>query len=86
MMSTFYHNRQNDLDDTNRYAEALLSDKEDLMHKVSGWMLREAGKRDTESLEAFLVRTRRSNAENDVALRHRKFSPAKQKIFLSVRL
>ena len=56
MMSTFYHIRQNDLDDTYRYAEALLNDKEDLMHKVSGWMLREAGKRDTGRLEDFLTR------------------------------
>lgn len=54
MMSTFYHIRQNDLDDTYRYAKELLTDKEDLMHKVSGWMLREAGKRDTARLEQFL--------------------------------
>ncbi len=54
MMSTFYHIRQNDLDDTYRYAEILLTDKEDLIHKVSGWMLREAGKRDTKRLETFL--------------------------------
>lgn len=54
MMSTFYHIRQNDLDDTYRYAKSLLGDKEDLMHKVTGWMLREAGKRDTSRLESFL--------------------------------
>ena len=54
MMSTFYHIRQNDLNDTYRYAKILLADKEDLIHKVSGWMLREAGKRDTKRLETFL--------------------------------
>ena len=54
MMSTFYHIRQNDLDDTYRYAELLLADREDLMHKVTGWMLREAGKRDTARLEKFI--------------------------------
>jgi len=53
-MSTFYHIRQNDLDDTYQYAELLLADKEDLMHKVTGWMLREAGKRDTARLEKFI--------------------------------
>jgi len=53
-MSTFYHIRQNDLDDTYRYAELLLADREDLMHKVTGWMLREAGKRDTAKLEKFI--------------------------------
>ena len=54
MMSTFYHIRQNDLEDTYKYAELLLTDKHDLMHKVSGWMLREAGKRDTRRLEKFI--------------------------------
>ena len=36
------------------YAKKLLSDKEDLMHKATGWMLREAGKRDEKSLRSFI--------------------------------
>lgn len=54
MLSTFYYLRQNDLKDTFGYAEKLLSDPEDLMHKASGWMLREAGKRDEKRLLKFL--------------------------------
>lgn len=56
MLSTFFYLRQNDLDDTFRYAALLLNDSEDLMHKAAGWMLREAGKRDIDRLFKFLDR------------------------------
>ena len=35
-------------------AQRLLADREDLLHKAAGWMLREAGKRDRNALTAFL--------------------------------
>lgn len=56
MISTFYFIRQNRFNETIAMAEALLNDKEDLMHKASGWMLREMGKRDLKPLIAFLDR------------------------------
>ena len=40
---------------TVRYDDMLLLDKEDLIHKAAGWMLREVGKRDQPALEAFLM-------------------------------
>ena len=54
IISTFYFIRQNEFDDTLKIAEILLNDKEDLIHKAVGWMLREVGKREIEFEEEFL--------------------------------
>ena len=44
------------LDDAYEIAEALLRHPEDLIHKATGWLLRDAGKTDPARLEAFLLR------------------------------
>lgn len=54
MVATLHFIRRNDFDDTLLLAEHLLNDREDLIHKASGWMLREVGKRSQERLETFL--------------------------------
>ncbi len=54
IISTWYYIRQNNFDMTLHFAKKLLSDKHDLMHKASGWMLREVGKRDKIVLKNFL--------------------------------
>lgn len=56
IISTGYFIRQGDVADTFRIAELLLTDDHDLIHKATGWMLREAGKRDREGLLGFLDR------------------------------
>lgn len=45
IISTYAFIRAHDFKDTIRLAEILLDDKEDLMHKAVGWMLREMGKK-----------------------------------------
>lgn len=51
IMSTFHYIKQGDSSETLKIAEILLHDKEDLIHKAVGWMLREVGKRCGEEVE-----------------------------------
>ena len=54
IVSTAYFIRKGDLDDTYKIAEMLLGEKEDLVHKATGWMLRFAGDKDRPRLLKFL--------------------------------
>lgn len=54
ILSTCYFIRQGDVDDTFKIAELLVKDKEDLIHKATGWMLRFAGDKDKQKLKSFL--------------------------------
>lgn len=55
IIATFYFIRRNQFDDTLAIADLLLKDKQDLMHKAVGWMLREVGKRNLKAEEDFLL-------------------------------
>jgi 3-methyladenine DNA glycosylase AlkD len=55
MILTFALIRAGDLEPTIIIAETLLKDDQDLIHKASGWMLRELGKRDVMMLRRFLA-------------------------------
>lgn len=54
MVSTGYFIQQGEVDDAFNIAEILVNDSEDLIHKDTGWMLREAGKVDRPRLLRFL--------------------------------
>jgi 3-methyladenine DNA glycosylase AlkD len=82
ILATFTFLRQGYFKDTLRISEGLLSDKEDLIHKSVGWMLREVGKRDRSVLENFLARhlSRMSRTTLRYAIEH--FSEKKRKKYL----
>jgi 3-methyladenine DNA glycosylase AlkD len=83
MLATFYYIRQEDLDDTFRYAGQLLSDPEDLMHKAAGWMLREAGKRDKKRLTDFLDQHAASMPRTMLRYAIEKLSPTARQRYLN---
>jgi 3-methyladenine DNA glycosylase AlkD len=56
IVATHYFIRRGEFSDTLRIAERLLEDREDLIHKAVGWMLREVGKKHQPTLESFLKR------------------------------
>ncbi len=56
VISTFYFIQRDQFEETLRLAGILIQDKQDLIHKAVGWMLREIGKRDQAIEEAFLKR------------------------------
>jgi 3-methyladenine DNA glycosylase AlkD len=54
IVATLHFIRKGELGETLDVASLLLEDPHDLIHKATGWMLREVGKRDRAVLEAFL--------------------------------
>ena len=59
VLATLMFIRHGDYADTLRIARLLLADKQDLIHKACGWMLREVGKRQRSRLEEFLTANHR---------------------------
>ena len=56
MMLTFAHIRAGEFGVPQHIAMVLLNDQHDLIQKAVGWMLREIGNRDLETLRAFLAK------------------------------
>ncbi len=54
IVATHYFIMKEDYADTMKISEMLLTDTHDLIHKASGWMLREIGKRSRATLITFL--------------------------------
>ncbi len=82
IMATLEFIRHDQFDDTLAIAEILLRDKEDLIHKAVGWMLREVGKRDPATAVAFLDRHYRSMPRTMLRYAIERFPERKRQAYL----
>lgn len=83
IVSTWYFIRQNHFKDTLKLTEYVLDDEEDLIHKATGWMLREVGKKDVQTLETFLKRHLKHLPRTTLRYAIERFPETKRKAYLS---
>jgi 3-methyladenine DNA glycosylase AlkD len=82
MLATFHHLRQREFEPTLRIATILLDDPHHLIHKATGWMLREMGERDLPRLVAFLDTHWRRMPRTAVRYAIEKFTPAQRRKYM----
>jgi len=70
IVSTFAWIKKGNISDTQKICEILQTDKQDLIHKACGWMLRECAKKKQTTNTKIYKKKRNKNATNNVALRH----------------
>lgn len=84
IVATFHFIRLDDHRDTLKIAKLLLDDDQDLIHKATGWMLREVGKRSAETLRLFLRQNGAKMPRTMLRYAIERFSPAERARFLSL--
>jgi 3-methyladenine DNA glycosylase AlkD len=84
IIATSYFIYQNDFTDTLKISKILLRDKEDLLHKAVGWMLREVGKRNQNIEEEFLKKYYKTMPRTMLRYAIEKFPETKRKQYLKV--
>ena len=82
IMSCFYFIRKHQFEDALAISELLIDDREDLIHKAVGWMLRELGKRDVVLEKQFLVRLYRRMPRTMLRYAIEKFPESERQRFL----
>ena len=82
VLATFHFIKRNDFTDSLNICKNLLNDKEDLIHKASGWMLREIGKRDQVEEEKFLHTYYKKMPRTMLRYAIEKFPESKRKAYL----
>jgi 3-methyladenine DNA glycosylase AlkD len=83
IMATFHFIRLDQFEDTLALAATLVGDREDLIHKAVGWMLREVGNRDRASAERFLVAHCRTMPRTMLRYAIERFPAARRRAYLT---
>lgn len=83
ILSTAWFIKEGEYFDTLKISEILLNDKQDLIHKAVGWMLREVGKKSLKTLTDFLDKNRYVMPRTMLRYAIEKFSREKRMIYLS---
>lgn len=86
IVSTLAFIRRRQYEPTILISEQLLRDEEDLIHKATGWMLREMGKKDEVSLTTFLDRHAPAMPKIMLSYSLERLSPTKRKHYKSLQL
>ncbi|MBW2219317.1 MAG: DNA alkylation repair protein, partial [Deltaproteobacteria bacterium] len=86
IISTLHFIKANKFEDTLKLSEILLNDKEDLMHKAVGWMLREVGKRDLKTEEEFLIKHYKVMPRTMLRYAIEKFPEKRRQMYLKGRI
>jgi 3-methyladenine DNA glycosylase AlkD len=82
IVSTWTFIKHKQFDDTLALSEKLLDHKHDLMHKAVGWMLREVGKKDRETLVHFLEKHYKEMPRTALRYAIEHFSPEERAYFM----
>ena len=82
VIATFHFIRRGDFSHTLEISRMLVSDKEELIHKAVGWMLREVGKKNPRAEETFLRKHYRVMPRTMLRYAIEKFPEAKRQRYL----
>ena len=86
VVATLHFIRNHDFKDIFQLTEIMLTHTHDLMHKATGWMLREAWKRDATSVESFLNKFAHKMPRTMLRYAIERMSEPKRKAYLSIKL
>ncbi len=82
IMSTFHFIKHQQFSETLKISKILLFDPQDLIHKATGWMLREIGKRDFSTEESFLKKHYKNMPRTMLRYAIEKFPEQRRKRYL----